>query len=253
MRRAAPDASPQGRHEEHPGEHPEEYEYEYEYEYVDGSVDDGLPDSDDVMTLPDGLARVDPSSHRRSRRSGARQRGRGGQDPRLRAGPVLVAGAVGVVVAVGLGVYGRFHEPTFVAVNVAGFSSGLAAKSWLSTAALVLVLVQIVSSRRALRGGSRVWSGLHRWSGRAAVLVTVPVAVHCLYALGFQDADARVLVHSLAGCAFYGAFVAKMVVLPRRDTPGWTLPLFGGLVATAFTTVWLTSAVWFFSTSGIAL
>lgn len=243
-RGAAPDASPQGRLEEYPEE--------YEYEYVDGYVDDGFPDSDDVMTLPDGLARVDAPSRRRSRR-GSRGPGRAGADPRLRTGPVLVAGAVGVAVSVGLGVYGRFHEPTFVAVNVAGFSSGLAAKSWLSTAAFVLVLVQIVSSRRALRGGSRVWSGLHRWSGRAAVLVTVPVAVHCLYALGFQDADARVLVHSLAGCAFYGAFVAKMVVLPRRDTPGWTLPLLGGLVATAFTTVWLTSAVWFFSTSGIAL
>lgn len=247
---AAPDASPQAR----PEEHPEEYEYEHPEDhadgYADGYVDEG-PWSDDVVTLPDGLARVDASSHRRSRRSGARRRG--GQEPRLRAGPVLVAGAVGVAVSVGLGVYGRFHEPTFVAVNVAGFSSGLAAKSWLSTAAFVLVLVQIVSSRHALRGGSRVWSGLHRWSGRAAVLVTVPVAVHCLYALGFQDSDARVLVHSLAGCAFYGAFVAKMVVLPRRGTPGWTLPLFGGLVATAFTTVWLTSAVWFFSTSGIAL
>ena len=251
----------------HPQDHAEEYEYAddhpdgyangYVDEYVDGFVDDAYPDTDDVVTLPDGLARVDAPSRRRSRRGrergGRGTRGRGAQEPRLRAGPVLVAGAVGVAVSVGLGVYGRFHEPTFVAVNVAGFSSGLAAKAWLSTAAFALVVVQIVSSRRALRGGSRVWSGLHRWSGRAAVLVTVPVAVHCLYALGFQDAGARVLVHSLAGCAFYGAFVAKMVVLPRRDTPGWTLPLFGGLVATAFTTVWLTSAVWFFATSGIAL
>lgn len=268
-------AAPAPRHG-HPQDDAEEYEYaedhsgyadgysdgyadEYVEGYVDGYVDDGFPDTDHVVTLPDGLARVDAPSRRRSRRGRGRggrgPRGRGGaaQEPRLRAGPVLAAGAVGVAVSVGLGVYGRFHEPTFVAVNVAGFSSGLAAKAWLSTAAFALVLVQIASSRRALRGGSRVWSGLHRWSGRAAVLVTVPVAVHCLYALGFQDADARVLVHSLAGCAFYGAFVAKMVVLPRRGTPGWTLPLFGGLVATAFTTVWLTSAVWFFATSGIVL
>jgi hypothetical protein len=253
-----PPAAPAPRHG-HPQEYAEEYEYADDHPdgYIDGYVDGGYPDTDDVVTLPDGLARVDAPSRRRSRREqrgrGRRGQGRGAREPRLRAGPVLAAGAVGVAVSVGLGVYGRFHEPTFVAVNVAGFSSGLAAKAWLSTAAFALVLVQIVSSRRALRGGSRVWSGLHRWSGRAAVLVTVPVAVHCLYALGFQDTDARVLVHSLAGCAFYGAFVAKMVVLPRSGTPGWTLPLFGGLVATAFTTVWLTSAVWFFATSGIAL
>jgi hypothetical protein len=51
------------------------------------------------------------------------------------------------------------------------------------------------------------WIGaLHRWSGRAAVLLTVPVAVHCLYALGFEGGEPRVLVHSLFGCFFYGAF-----------------------------------------------
>ena len=37
------------------------------------------------------------------------------------------------------------------------------------------------------------WVGpVHRWSGRVAVAVTVPVAVHCLYALGFEDYDTRV-------------------------------------------------------------
>ena len=69
-------------------------------------------------------------------------------------------------------------------------------------------------------GGAR-WAGprLHRWSGRVAVLLTVPVAVHCLYALGFQLGSPRVLVHSLVGCFFYGVFVAKMLVLPRPDAP----------------------------------
>ena len=43
------------------------------------------------------------------------------------------------------------------------------------------------------------WLGsLHRWSGRMAFLLTVPVAVHCLYALGFATFDTRTLVHSLA-------------------------------------------------------
>ena len=96
------------------------------------------------------------------------------------------------------------------------------------------------------------WIGaLHRWSGRVAVLHTVPVAVHCLYALGLESGSVRVLVHSLLGCFFYGAFVAKMLVLNRHDTPGWTLPVLGGAVFTALTALWLTSSVWFFTTTGI--
>jgi hypothetical protein len=45
-----------------------------------------------------------------------------------------------------------------------------------------------------------VVSPVHRWSGRLAFLVSIPVAMHCLYALGFQAFDLRVLVHSLLGC-----------------------------------------------------
>jgi hypothetical protein len=42
-----------------------------------------------------------------------------------------------------------------------------------------------------------------------------------------------------------------MIVLNRPKTPGWSLPLVGGLLFTALTGIWLTSALWFFSTSGI--
>ena len=62
-------------------------------------------------------------------------------------------------------------------------------------------------------------SRAHVWSGRLAVLTSVPVAVHCLYALGFQATDTRVLFHSLFGCFFYGAFAAKMLLLTRRGLP----------------------------------
>ena len=27
---------------------------------------------------------------------------------------------------------------------------------------------------------------VHRWSGRIAILLTVPVIIHCIYALGFH-------------------------------------------------------------------
>jgi hypothetical protein len=167
---------------------------------------------------------------------------------------VVVAFAIGSLVAVGLGVYGRTHEPAFFALNLAGFSSGLAAKAWLATGAFVLAVVQLVSAlvmygRLPVRAPSWI-GGLHRWSGRAAVLLTVPVAVHCLYALGFQGGEPRVLVHSLLGCFFYGAFAAKMLVL-RARTPSWMLPVLGGAVFSALTALWLTASVWFFATHGV--
>ncbi len=168
----------------------------------------------------------------------------------------LVAIAVGALVAVGLGVYGRLHEPQFFAFSVAGFSSGLAAKAWLATGAFLLALVQIVSAMilfgKIKLKRSPPWIGtLHRWSGRVAVLLTVPVAVHCLYALGFQTGEPRVLVHSLFGCFFYGAFVTKMLVLNQSKSPGWALPAAGGAVFSALVALWSTASVWFFVTSGL--
>jgi hypothetical protein len=167
---------------------------------------------------------------------------------------LVIAFGIGSLVSVGLGVYGRLHEPTFFALNLAGFSSGLAAKAWLATAAFALAVVQLFSAlvmygRIPVAAPSWI-GGLHRWSGRAAVLLTVPVAVHCLFALGFQGGEPRVLVHSLFGCFFYGAFAAKMLVL-RARVPNWTLPVLGGAVFTALTALWLTASVWFFATSGL--
>ncbi|MEJ3655154.1 DUF6529 family protein [Actinomycetes bacterium KLBMP 9759] len=162
----------------------------------------------------------------------------------------------GALVAVTLGVYGRLHEPTFFSVNVAGFSSPGSVKAWLTTAAFLLTLVQLGSALvmwgKVPRVRAPSWiGGLHRWSGRLAVVLTVPVAVHCLYALGFDAYSPRVLAHSLLGCFFYGTFVTKMLVLTRPSTPAWVLPVVGGLTFTGLTGLWLTSSVWFFTTSGL--
>jgi hypothetical protein len=168
---------------------------------------------------------------------------------------VLVPLVIGAAVAVGLGVYGRTHPPTGIAVNVSGFSGPQTVKVWLATIAILFALVQLFSALLMYgRLGSLSappWTGtLHRWSGRLAFLLAVPVAVHCLYALGFQSYDTRTLVHSLLGCVFFGAFTTKMLLLTRRGLAGWVLPLVGGLVFALFVGVWLTSSVWFFSTSG---
>jgi uncharacterized protein DUF6529 len=163
-------------------------------------------------------------------------------------GPVVIAFVIGTAVSFGLGVYGRLHTPSGHAVNIAGFSTGAAAKAALASVVMALVIVQTVTAmgiygRIPLRGA---WVGtVHRWSGRLAVLISVPVAVHCLYALGFQTYDGRVVAHSLFGCFFYGAFVFKMLILTRDDSPKWALPLAGGLVLTGLTALWVTGVLWF--------
>jgi len=169
---------------------------------------------------------------------------------------LVVPCLIGALVALTLGVYGHLHNPTGYAINIAGFSSPGAVKSWLATGAFVFALVQVCSALvmygKVPRVAAPAWiGGLHRWSGRIAFLLAVPVAVHCLYALGFQNYSTRVLVHSLLGCAFFGAFTIKMLILPRSGLPGWTLPAIGALVFTALTGLWFTSAFWFFSTFGI--
>jgi hypothetical protein len=169
---------------------------------------------------------------------------------------VVAAMAIGALVAVAMGAYGKMHEPTGDALNLAGFSSGVAAKAWLGTAAFVLAIVQVLSAM-AMWGRLPGWSAghgtaiMHRWSGRLAVIVSLPVAAHCLYALGFQDFDTRVLLHSLFGCFFYGLFVCKMIVLTRHRTPGWVLPLVGAAVFTGLVGLWVTSSLWFFSEYGV--
>ena len=169
---------------------------------------------------------------------------------------LLVPVAIGGAVAVALGVYGRLHEPTNIAVNIAGFSGPLAAKAWLTTGAATFAVVQLVSAL-VMYGkvpgiAAPSWIGaLHRWSGRVAFLLAVPVAIHCLYAVGFQAFEPRVLIHSLLGCFFFGAFTVKMLSLSRNGLPGWVLPVFGGLVFTGLVGLWVTSSLWFFTTFGI--
>ena len=172
------------------------------------------------------------------------------------AAKLVVPCLIGALVALTLGIYGRLHHPTGIAINIAGFSSPGYVKSWLATAATVFALVQVASALVMYGKVPRVapprWiGGLHRWSGRIAFLLAVPVAVHCLYALGFQNYSTRVLVHSVLGCAFFGAFTVKMLILPKRGLPGWVLPVVGALVFTVLIAIWLTSAYWFFSTFGI--
>ncbi len=174
-------------------------------------------------------------------------------DPSARL--LVVPALVGCLVALTLGLYGRLHPATGVAVDIVGFSSPATVKAWLATVAVVFALVQLGSSLvmygkvPGITAPSWI-GGLHRWSGRIAFIVTVIVAVHCLYALGFESFNARVLLHSIAGCLFFGTITVKMLALTRRGMPSWVLPVVGGLAFTLLIVIWFTSAFWFFSIFG---
>lgn len=170
-----------------------------------------------------------------------------------RALAVLVL--VGALVSLSLGAYGQVHTPAGRAIVTFGFPSMLHMKAWLATGALALGILQVVT---ALRMFGRIGHGpstrrtalLHRISGATAVVLTLPVAYHCLWALGFGAYTSRVLVHSVAGCLFYGVFVTKMLALRSRRLPGWALPWLGGTLFAVLVTVWLTSSLWFFARGG---
>jgi len=169
-----------------------------------------------------------------------------------------VAFLVGAAVSIFLGVYGRTHDPTGDTVTELFFNSQINMKAWFATAAVLLVVVQVVSALRIYgkigEGNAPAWLGdLHRLSGTAAFIFSLPVAYHCLWSIGF-NADLgwdRVFIHSVAGCLFYGAFTAKVLIVRMRGLPGWALPLAGALVFTGLVVAWLTSAFWFFDTQGL--
>jgi hypothetical protein len=167
---------------------------------------------------------------------------------------------LGAGVAVAIGAYAGLHQPAGRPFTTFGFSGMLQMKAWLTTAAAVLLLVQLTTALwmwgrlPGVRGRAPGWAPLmHRWSGAAAFTLTLPVALHCMWALGFVTDSPRVLLHGLAACLFYGAYAAKMLGLRVRGLPRWALPVLGGAVLTALVVVWLTSALWFFTRSGVPL
>ena len=170
---------------------------------------------------------------------------------------LAACGLLGLGVAGALAAYASLHPGHGTAFFTLGFSSVLAMKSWLSTMAGVLVIVQVTTSLGMwgkLPGRtfeSPQVAVVHRWSGTLAFLVTLPVAFQCVWSLGFATAGSRTIVHSVAGCLFYGVFAAKMLGLRMKGMPGWALPLLGGLLTALFATLWFTAAFWFFTRSGV--
>ena len=175
---------------------------------------------------------------------------------RVSPAKLLVPALVGAAVAVGLGVYGNEHDPTGESIFSLIFTKTINMKAWFATGAVTLGVLQILSALRMYgvvhvpRVMPRRLPTVHRLTGVLAFLLTLPVAYHCLWALGFQDFDTRVQVHSIAGCFFYGAFAAKVVVVESKRLPKLALPVAGGLLFSGVVVVWWTSALWFFREFG---
>jgi len=163
-------------------------------------------------------------------------------------------GLAGAAVTGALYAAGRLHTPNYT-FSLFG-QTGLAAitlKSLLASVVLGLAAVQVLLAlwlyRKLPLAGSppRPVRLTHRIIGFALFAVTIPIAVHCLLAYGVQLSSARVAVHSLAGCFFYGAFTAKVLLVQSRRLPGWALPAAGGALAILVTVLWYTSALWYYN------
>src|SRR4051794_15674976 len=167
---------------------------------------------------------------------------------------LLVAAAAGAAVALALGVYGHVHDPSQQLVFTLFFQSTIAMKVWVGTVAVAFGVVQVATALwlyGKLPWQPAAWTGIvHRISGRLAFLLSLPVAYHCLWSLGFQDTNGRVLAHSLLGCAFYGAFTTKVTIVRSKGLPGVALPIAGGLTFALLVAVWFTSAFWFIGEQG---
>ena len=171
--------------------------------------------------------------------------------------PLLVAAGVGAAVSVGLGVYAKVHDPTGEQIAHYGFPTLLSMKAWLTTGVFVLAVAQAVSAawmygRLPRVGPPPSWiATAHRWTGTVAFLLVLPVAYHCLWSLGWRSTDARVVVHGVLGCAFFGAFTTKLLALRIDGAPRWALPVLGSLLVAVLTGIWLTSSLWFFTNVGL--
>jgi uncharacterized protein DUF6529 len=170
---------------------------------------------------------------------------------------VLLVVLVGLAVTLGVFVWARTITPNYSA-TLFGQSAAetYPLKSWMATALAGLALFQLFSALwiYGRLGPARRprWLGTaHRLSGAAAILISLPIARHCLLAYGFRSLDVRTLIHSIAGCFFYGAVAAKLIVVRSRTLPGLALPIAGGTLVTLVAALWYTSALWYFN--GFAL
>jgi hypothetical protein len=145
-------------------------------------------------------------------------------------------------------------ESTWTDLMTSVFSTGIAGKAWFASAALVFAVIQVLTGARIFGKLQRVVrierpyvNRVHRWSGRLAVLCTLPVAFHCIFILGFRTDNPRVFLHCILGTFVYGVLAVKLFFVHDSNHPRWTLPLVGGTLFTVLVLLWSTSSLWYFT------
>jgi len=103
-----------------------------------------------------------------------------------------IALLLGGAVAIAVGVYGSVHEPAGQQTISLFFSNTLSFKAWTTSLILFFAFGQLYSALR-IWGKVKIpktmpswWGDLHRLSGTLAFALSLPVAFHCLWALGFE-------------------------------------------------------------------
>ena len=143
------------------------------------------------------------------------------------AAPRLLAiAALGAAVAIALGVYGRVHDPSQQLVFTLFFSSTISMKVWIgqprrwcSPCVQVLSALWVYGKlrRRGAAVGRRPRTA-SRDGSRSSSRCRSPTTASGRSAS--RTRTTRVLVHSLLGCAFYGAFAAKVTIVRSKGLPG---------------------------------
>jgi hypothetical protein len=170
--------------------------------------------------------------------------------------------AAGSVVALLVGIFGRVHDPTLTGTTTLGFTTVIEMKTAVAIAIAPLLVLQLLGALwmfGKLGAPAPSWVGpVHRAIGTVALLLSVFVAYHCLWALGLEvghlpDGEVvstRTVVHGVLGCLVIGAIVVKLIAVRARRAPGWFLPVAGGLLFTLLVLAVLTSAAWYIGAQG---
>ena len=170
------------------------------------------------------------------------------------AAQLVAIGLLAAAVTGALFAYGTLHTPDYKFSLFGQDAEGAFRwKSLLATIALAGAVVQVLLALWLYRKlplvgrPSRSVGPAHRVIGLVLFAFTVPIAVHCMLAYGVVLSGPRVVVHSLAGCLFYGAFTAKVLFVQSKRLPGWTLPAAGAALAVLLGVLWYSSALWVFN------
>ena len=129
-------------------------------------------------------------------------------------------------------------------------------KVWLSSVAVLFALFQVFTAlwmygRLPIASRPSWLADAHRISGRLAFLISLPVAYHCLYQLAFQTRRRACWPTRCSAASSTARSPRRSRIIHMPGRAGVWLPVIGGTVFTLLVATWVTSGLWFITTSGI--